>query len=68
METVIRIREASPSELLAERLEREASHMPASYKERADDYRRQAKMLRDMIGTKKVMVRDMFTDNFFTNP
>ena len=48
MQTVIRIREASPSDLLAERLEREASIMPATNQELAENYRFQAKMLREM--------------------
>lgn len=46
METPLRIREATPSELFAERLEREA--MLASSPELAASYRRQAEMLRLM--------------------
>jgi hypothetical protein len=48
METPIRIREATPSELFAERLEREAQAALALSPELAADYRRQAEMLRQM--------------------
>lgn len=48
METILRIREATPSELLAERLEREAQRAFFSNPELAADYRRQAEMLREM--------------------
>jgi hypothetical protein len=47
MDTFLRIREATPSELLAERLEREAQRASNS-PELAQDYRRQAEMLRAM--------------------
>lgn len=67
METVLRIRESSPSELLADRLEREARIASAGNPETADSYRRQAEMLREMIATQKVMARNMFADNFLTN-
>lgn len=46
MNTSLRIREATPSELFAERLEREATL--ASNPEQAASYRRQAEMLRLM--------------------
>ncbi len=48
METPLRIREATPSELFAERLEREAQAALALSPELAADYRRQAEMLRQM--------------------
>ena len=64
METLLRIRESSPSELLADRLEREA--LLAS-PELAQDYRRQAEMLRTMIAIQKTPSRNMFADNFHTN-
>ena len=43
-----RIREATPSELFADRLEREAQRALLSDPELAADYRRQAEMLREM--------------------
>jgi hypothetical protein len=43
-----RIREATPSELFADRLEREAQRTLLSDPELAADYRRQAEMLREM--------------------
>lgn len=48
MDTLLRIRESSPCELLADRLEREAQLAPPS-SELAVNYRRQAKMLREMV-------------------
>ena len=51
METPIRIREATPSELFAERLEREAQAALALSPELAADYRRQAEMLRQLAAT-----------------
>ena len=51
METILRIREASPSELFAERLEREAKLASIDSPEQAADYRRQAQMLREMMAT-----------------
>jgi hypothetical protein len=48
METSLRIREATPSELFAERLEREAQAALTLSPELAAEYRRQAEMLRDM--------------------
>jgi hypothetical protein len=48
METTLRIREATPSELFAERLEREAQRAFFSNPELAAEYRRQAEMLREM--------------------
>jgi hypothetical protein len=51
METILRIREASPSELFAERLEREAQRASIGSPELAADYRRQAQMLREMAAT-----------------
>jgi hypothetical protein len=64
MENLLKIRESSPSELLADRLEREARHAAP---ELAADYRRQAQMLREMIATPKVPARNMFADNFLTH-
>ena len=51
METILRIREASPCELFAERLEREAQLASSDSPEQAADYRRQAQMLREMAAT-----------------
>lgn len=51
METILRIREASPSELFAERLEREAQRASIGSPDLAADYRRQAQMLREMAAT-----------------
>ena len=65
MDTFLRIREASPSELLAERLEREAQSA-ANSPELAADYRRQAEMLRTMAAIQKVPARNVFADNFLT--
>jgi hypothetical protein len=48
MESIPRIREATPSELFAERLEREAQRAFLTNPEQAADYRRQAEMLREM--------------------
>jgi hypothetical protein len=48
MKTNPRIREATPSELFAERLEREAQRAFIANPQLAADYRRQAEMLRDM--------------------
>jgi hypothetical protein len=64
METLLKIRESSPSELLADRLEREARQASP---ELAADYRRQAQMLREMIATPKIAARNMFADNFLTH-
>lgn len=64
MNTTPRIRESSPSELLADRLEREAR---LASPELAADYRRQAQMLREMIATPKLAARNMFADNFITH-
>jgi hypothetical protein len=66
METTIKIRESSPSELLADRLEREA-RVPSVNPDLAADYRRQAEMLREMLATPKVAARNMFADNFLTH-
>jgi hypothetical protein len=55
METVLRIREASPSELFADRLEREAQRAAADNPEQAKDYLRQAEMLRAMVATEKAI-------------
>jgi hypothetical protein len=57
METILRIREASPSELFAERLEREAQRVAIGSPELAADYRRQAQMLREMAATQVEVVR-----------
>jgi hypothetical protein len=67
MEIQLRIRESSPSELLADRLEREARLAAAHNPVQAEDYRRQAEMLRAMIATPKVSAHNMFVDNFLTN-
>jgi hypothetical protein len=67
METLLRIRESSPSELLADRLEREARVAAIDNPAQAQDYRRQAEMLRTMIAIQKTPVRNMFADNFLTN-
>jgi hypothetical protein len=67
METLLRIRESSPSELLADRLEREARLAAIDNPAQAQDYRRQAEMLRAMIAIQKIPVRNMFADNFVTN-
>jgi hypothetical protein len=67
METLLRIRESSPSELLADRLEREARLAAIDNPVQAQDYRRQAEMLRTMIAIQKTPVRNMFADNFLTN-
>jgi hypothetical protein len=67
METLLRIRESSPSELLADRLEREARGAAINNPAQAQDYRRQAEMLRTMIAIQKTPVRNMFADNFLTN-
>jgi hypothetical protein len=67
METPLRIRESSPSELLADRLEREARLAAIDHPAQAQDYRRQAEMLRTMIAIQKTPVRNMFADNFLTN-
>jgi hypothetical protein len=53
METLLRIRESSPSELFADRLEREARRAAADNPEQAQDYLRQAEMLRAMVATQK---------------
>jgi hypothetical protein len=67
METLLRIRESSPSELLADRLEREARVAAIDNPAQARDYQRQAEMLRTMIAIQKTPVRNMFADNFLTN-
>jgi hypothetical protein len=67
METLLRIRESSPSELLADRLEREARLAAIDNPAQAQDYWRQAEMLRAMIAIQKIPVRNMFADNFVTN-
>jgi hypothetical protein len=67
METLLRIRESSPSELLADRLEREARLAAIDNPVQAQDYRRQAEMLRAMITIQKTPARNMFADNFLTN-
>lgn len=64
MDTMLRIRESSPSELLADRLEREAR---TASPEMAADYLRQAELLRSMMVTPKVAARNMFADNFLTH-
>ena len=56
MDTLLRIRESSPSELLADRLELLA--LLAS-PEQAQDYRRQAEMLRAMIAIQQAPTRGM---------
>lgn len=61
METILRIREASPSELFAERLEREAQRASIGSPELAADYRRQAQMLREMAATQVEVVRTKST-------
>ena len=66
METLLRIRESSPSELLADRLEREA-RLAVDNPTQAQEYRRQAEMLRTMIAISKTPARNMFADNFLTN-
>jgi hypothetical protein len=66
MDTFLRIREASPSELLAERLEREAQSANNS-PELAADYRRQAEMLRSMSAIQKTPMRNIFANNFITH-
>jgi hypothetical protein len=48
MESPLRIREATPSELFAERLEREAQAALTQSPDLAADYRRQAALLREM--------------------
>ncbi len=60
METILRIREASPSELFAERLEREAQRASIDTPELAADYRRQAQMLREMAAMPIENPRPMF--------
>ena len=65
MDTFLRIREASPSELLAERLEREAQSASNS-PELAEDYRRQAEMLRTMSAIQKAPMRNIFAGRFPT--
>lgn len=67
MDTPLRIRESSPSELLADRLEREAQLAANNNPAQAQDYRRQAEMLRTMIAIQKVPARNMFAENFLTN-
>ena len=67
METLLRIRESSPSELLADRLEREARVAAIDHPEQAQDYRRQAEMLRAMVAIQKTPARNMFADNFLPN-
>ena len=67
METLLRIRESSPSEMLADRLEREAQLATNDNPVLAQEYRRQAEMLRDMIAIQKTPARNMFADNFHTN-
>jgi hypothetical protein len=67
METLLRIRESSPTELFADRLEHEAQLAAVSDPEQAQDYRRQAEMLRAMIATQKVIDRHLAADNFLTN-
>lgn len=67
METLLRIRESSPSELLADRLEREARVAAIDNPAQAQDYQRQAEMLRAMIAISKTPVRNMFADNFLPN-
>ncbi len=64
MDTLLRIRESSPSELLADRLDREAR---SASPDQAADYRRQAQLLRDMLLTPKVAARNMFAENFLTH-
>ena len=67
MDTLLRIRESSPSELLADRLEREARLASIDNPGQAQDYRRQAEMLRAMVAIQKTPARNMFADNFLTN-
>jgi hypothetical protein len=67
METLLRIRESSPSELFADRLEREAQLADANNPEQAKDYRRQAEMLRAMIATEKLTAPSRLAGNFPTS-
>lgn len=67
METLLRIRESSPSELLADRLEREAQLAAPHNPVQAQDYRNQAEMLRAMIAIQKLPTRNIFADNSLTN-
>jgi hypothetical protein len=65
METILRIREASPSELFAERLEREAQLASTGSPELAADYRRQAQMLREMAATPLEVARHISAGRSF---
>jgi hypothetical protein len=67
MDTLLRIRESSPSELLADRLEREARLAAIDHPEQAQDYRRQAEMLRAMIAIQKTPAHNIFADNLLPN-
>jgi hypothetical protein len=60
METLLRIRESSPSELFADRLEREARRAATDNPEQAQDYLRQAEMLRAMVATQKAPRANIF--------
>ncbi|HET6170794.1 MAG TPA: hypothetical protein VFE01_11465 [Terracidiphilus sp.] len=60
METLLRIRESSPSELFADRLEREAQRAATNNPEQAQDYLRQAEMLRAMAATQKATTHNIF--------
>ncbi|HZD76651.1 MAG TPA: hypothetical protein VE218_06570 [Acidobacteriaceae bacterium] len=53
--------------MLADRLEREAQLAANNNPTQAQEYRRQAEMLRDMIAIQKTPARNMFADNFHTN-
>lgn len=61
METPLRIREATPAELFAERLEREAQAALVRSPELAADYRRQAEMLRQMAAATTAPARSVST-------
>ncbi len=65
METVLRIREVTPSERMADRLEMEANRLSSAQKKLADDYRRQAAMLREMSEIRQVLVRETLAGSRF---
>ena len=67
METLLRIRESSPSELLCRSPGARGPNCCSHNPEQAKDYRNQAEMLRAMIAIQKVTTRNMFADNFLTN-
>ncbi len=66
MDTLLRIRESSPCEILADRLEREAQLAPAA-SEQAASYRYQAQMLREMAAIPKIPAHNLFSDSLFAN-